>query len=156
MRAARIAATAIALLVPHVFGQPEPQIALSLTVTDQIGARLAGARIQVRCGAPSKTLTEKTADEAGKAVVTVHPGDCTVFVGAPGFRSWLFKVDANEKSRSITAVLPVGEPASGFPLNTEETIQIQFQTIEALIPFEELALLTKLPQHKLRQRHSTL
>lgn len=143
----------LVLFAPHVSAQPQQQIELDLTVTDTFGARVPGAHIRIECGIPSKTLTEAKTNPAGEAIVTVHPGDCAIIAGAPGFKFWRYQVDAQEKSRSITAVLRISEAGSGYPVNEVNIIQTNLQIVEAFIPQEELELLPGLPSHKLRSHH---
>lgn len=130
-------------------GQPESPGPASETtlqevvVTDGAGALVANAIVQARCP-DSRLATETIADAAGKALVAVGTGDCTVAVLATGFNAWSAKINSREMRRTVTAVLSIANQCAGcLTVGPAEELEFEHFVPEGsipAIPMESLAL----------------
>jgi hypothetical protein len=151
MAVARIAAIALSVLSLTLVAQTERKIPINVTVTDQAGARIPNAMVQVRPDAAKPTI-EIRANAQGIAVLSLAAGTYTISVLAPGFQSWRTTVQlASNSNQSINAELRVGGVGSGPVINDDSIIQTERQTLDVSIPFEPVEPLIDLPGHKLRR-----
>jgi hypothetical protein len=151
MAAVRIAVFALATLNAMLAAQTVREGSLNVTVTDQSGARVPHAVVQLRPEG-SKPLIEQRTDAQGITVLSLVSGTYAVSVFAPGFKRWRSSVQlAQNSSQSIKAELQIGGVGSGYTVNDEKVIQTERQLVEVIILLEPLEYLVVLPSHKLRR-----
>jgi Carboxypeptidase regulatory-like domain len=148
MTASRIAALAFALSACAALAQEPAQATLTVTVADQSGARIPGARIATTSETTgSRFLT--VADAAGQTVVPLEHGTYTLEVRSIGFQSWKeTKIDVEENtSRKVT--LPISNGDWGPTVVMQVEIPTENQPLDAeiaLIPLQRFTL----PARRLR------
>jgi len=152
MASGRLAAIAFLLVVPVLAGQTTRQGTLRIQVQDQTGARIPGARIEVRSEAKQSVLHTQV-DKSGKAVLSLDPAIYSVKVMAPGFAGWLQNAVKLEpgNDQMIKVELKVAM-YSGPVVVVDDLIEFEYRVPDASIAFEPLQLL-ETPSRKLLLRH---
>ncbi len=147
MAAARIALLALFVSMGLTAESPSK---ISVKVTDPSGSPIPHARVQSSTS-ESGIIAEALTDAQGEAVLYLDPGTYTVSVSAQSFKSWrrgMIHLTQNS-SISIEADLRPGDVSSGFGVNDEKTMRIEYPLLAASIPLEPLASLVDLPRRKL-------
>ena len=118
MAIARIVAMTLALLPAMLAAQQVQQTPLTIRVTDQTGAVIPGARIQID-PSPGSRKVDTATDRIGEAIVELSPGSHVLSIAAYGFKKWIENIDVQDQpGQSIVAELKV---ASGDPVVIFET-----------------------------------
>jgi hypothetical protein len=148
MAAARIAATILAVATAMAGAQQTPQNDLLLTATDQTGAPVAGARVELDSAEnPSWAAAHAITDGQGKVKLNLPTGSYILIVNACGSSPWIRKIILKEgTAQSIAAEVK-------FPMVTESVCvdqsDPQFFGIQAepplLLPLESLGALPLRP-----------
>jgi len=154
MAIARIAAISLALCVCTALAQKPVMGTLAVTVTDQTGARIAGAHIM----ATSETTGVHyvaTADSSGQAVIHVDQEKYELKVQAEGFKTLVVN-NVNVKAeiqRTITLQISEGTCEPCFIVEGPE-IPLEYQSLAAEIPLMSMQKfeLTARPIHRKQRR----
>lgn len=155
MAAARIAILALLLSITASAQSPSK---ITIKVTEPTGALVSHAMIQALTS-ESKITAEIESDAQGEAVLPLDPGTSVISVRASGFDHWQYKVD-NPKAieNPLIAVLRIRSYYGPTLVNPDPVpvIDTKLQPpINASIPLEPLAFLSKLPRHKLGHHGSS-
>lgn len=139
MAAARIAAVSLVILATSLAAQQPPPVRLAIQVTDQTGAVIPGAKIQI--DAPiDRFHPTATTSAAGAAVIELSPGRHVVYVGEQGFKTSTQNVDSRDYvNRPLTVTLVV-EAYSGPVVMVGEYMgpAVENAVIDSNIPLHEL------------------
>jgi len=151
MATVRIAVIALATMNAMLVAETVRERSLDVTVTDQSGARVNHAVVQLRPEG-SNHLIEQRTDAQGIAVLSLASGTYAVAVFAPGFKSWRSSIQlAGDSNQSLRAELQIGGVGNCYTVNDEKIIQTERQLVEVTIPLEPLEYLVDLPSHRLRR-----
>jgi hypothetical protein len=135
-----------------LFGQAPTQNTTTLTVMDQTGAVIPGARvtaIDITLGDAYAFVT----NPQGKAIFQVRPGTYALSVWAPGFETW--RESDVELTGPIlrTVTLQVGEIYGPFIENPETKIPLLYPDVIAELPLVPLKPLIPLRGYSSQHRH---
>jgi Carboxypeptidase regulatory-like domain len=153
MAVARIAAIALAFLPCTTLAQQPEMGAITVTISDQIGAIIPGAYVVVT-GMPNALRFEAISDRSGEAVLHVYQGGYDLAVKARGFATYLANDLEVTKQTQIAVTLRIDQsdvctiPYGGFwePYFPLEHAQVRDEI--PLIPTEQFPL----PAKRLRSR----
>lgn len=139
MTAARLVAIALITLGTGLSAQQSPPVHLAIRVTDQTGAVIPGAKIQI--DAPiDRFHPAATTDAAGKAAIELSLGRHVVNVGAQGFMTSTQNIDPRDYTDRPLTVTLVVEAYSGPVVVVDEYMDppIEHAAIDSNIPLHEL------------------
>ena len=153
MVAARIAAICLALASCTALSQQPANTSITVTVTDQTGAVILGARVWATKQASSSRL-EATVDTSGHAILTLEPGRYDLRVQARAFKTWEeHNVEvATDLHRTVS--LAIDQQLPCMVCVESELISAdhpQLTAEVASIPMQQLAQLA-VPSKRLRSR----
>jgi hypothetical protein len=156
MAAARIAAVFFALLCAEVCAQPAPKGSVTVRVTDQAGAVIPGASIEID-PSPSKSESALTTDNLGQAILNLPAGAYTLSITAPGFDKAILKIDVKGGAgKSIVAALRVlsysGPPIVEPYFEYDPDLQTKSARSDMLIPLQTLLNLEPLTLKAFKRR----
>jgi hypothetical protein len=146
-----IAAITIALCASPVLAQEPAEATLTVTVTDQTGAVIPGARVTA-IREDSHDDFRFLTDARGVAVLQLQPGIYNLRVVSQGFAQWAETgLDVTGKIEK-SVVLRVSSYSGPMVIADTVSPPVDLPVVEALIPLEpvqELVLTpTKLPSHR--------
>jgi iron complex outermembrane receptor protein len=125
-----VSASSIVVLVCPALGVAQQSAALSGVVSDQTGASVAGAKVELlRAGGPRSTASDSSGRYRFEAL---EPGDYTVRVAAPGFQ-------AAERQVSVAAS---GSAVADFRLNVQalrESVSVTAEQLKAEVEGQRAA-----------------
>jgi hypothetical protein len=142
MAAARIAAIALLLISCTALSQKRAMSSITVTITDQTGAVIPGARVWASKEASSSRL-EATANASGLAILNLEPGRYGLRVQARAFKTWGEDYVEVETDLRRTVTLAI---ADDRPLPCTLPCEFEFQ-----IPVEHLQLASEVPLIPMQQ-----
>jgi len=144
MADARIFAIVFVLLASALTAQQPQEVRVTFTVTDQTGAPIGNAHIQV--DPPSRGAVDAArADGRGEAIRNLPPGGHVLVVSREGFYVWRERVDlAPGADQSVAAVLQVGSAIDVVPV-TAPPVLLDLFPADPSIPLQAVQQLESLP-----------
>jgi hypothetical protein len=150
MLVARIGVVAFAIFSSIGIAQAQPQIVLSVMVTDQSGAVIPKAGIRAT-DEGTGTARDVAADTNGRADIGLPTGTYSLRVQSPGFKTWVEKSLEIKESMSKSVALTVADFGGPIEIIPDPGIEVDRQWLDIVISPIQLALLD-LPAKPLHHR----
>jgi uncharacterized membrane protein len=128
------AAFSILVLIPErVHGQGSSTATVTGTVTDQQGAAVPGAAVDLISTATNGSRTQTTSDTGYYTFASVPPGDYKVVIKKAGFRTTAINPVGVQVGKSVTVDVRMQLGTVGETVEVVAGAQVELQTMDAAV-----------------------